>query len=409
MPTYMPTFGGSGIGGGRTPVFGGGGAFGGTQQDVLGGPSFTRTPSVYENFKLDEFDQNGPKMALETELKAWLEQMQRGWAVEDRDLGFQHDFDTKKQSGAYDLLGNILGKGYIDQETRGEARSNYDGVLGDYRAGMNKALGFADTGGYGDDWPALLEMLSGFGGGASSASGGVDWNRVDPKYNEQSDALKTIRDRGKYTDQEFADTIANTKAQQAAQSRASAAATFNKAGGQNQSPAMAAAILARGDRNEGEAAAGARTGMTREQADSRVEGAGLLNQLLGQYMGLTGQDASIKADVSKYNAGNELDMAQLIAGLFSGKADNRLQSMSAINALLGQGKGIADSLSEIDLRQMPDFVKQMFDAQQGVIARPGGGKTRIPLPGGGWRETRVLSEGQPIGGNGGRSGAPVFR
>lgn len=365
----------------------------GTASPVYGGPGFKHTEMMnngdifrpaqrpYDKFKLDEWDSKGPLAALQAELAERDAMMKRGWAVEDRDFGQQADWDKTRLTNAYDLINNIAGKGYIDKNIHGQATKRYDGLNGDYRSAFDMATGLANTGGYsggadgGIDWSAFESN-----GPATASAAGIDWGRVSRDYDPQVAALSRFRDVGKYTSDELNTTIANTKAQVNNKYRAGAEATLR--GGKGLSGAGAAAFLTRGASESGRAAADARTGLTREQADSRLDGAGMLNSIIAQMMGLTGQEAQMRTDVNIANANNSSrhsdSMNDIRARLLSDQAGNRVSATGMLDSLIGRGQGIADALSGIDLRQMPDFILKLLTDNQKITAQPDAPKIKKP-------------------------------
>lgn len=284
------------------------------------------------------FEQDRQKMLNDFYKQSMLAEQQRPWQEEDRDKGFRHDFnlgdqklrsdlvnqllgryDTELQNkrdydlaamgGGFDILGSILGKGYIDQATHDQAIGRYDPVLANWGGAYSRAQNIADN-------------------------GAVDWGRADSAYN---DSMGVLREIG-YSPEEI-NQIAATMGQEVGDAfRGAAEQTFNTSLGGNGSPAAAAALMAKSATEQGKAKAGARTNAMQENEQLRLGAGQAMVPLSTAMMNLTGEDARAK-----------------------------LQGLGALGELLGLRTNIAGSMADIDMQQMPSYMGGYMDWAKGLV------------------------------------------
>lgn len=217
--------------------------------------------------------------------------------------GANIDLVQGSQDGAYQLLNNLLSRGYIDADTR-------ESIFNDLNAAGGLATQYSQDGGIS---PETMRFLEG-------------------EYSNARGQANTLAERGGLTIDEYQRILNSGRNDMMRQGRNAAEATFNQANASG-SPFAAASLMASNAANTGAQMAKQRAELDKYQSDTRMEGMKMLEKLLGLASGTMLDVAS--------NKGKGLDMLGDLIGKKVGVSE---KSNSFSDAVAGGAFNTLNSL-----------------------------------------------------------------
>lgn len=307
------------------------------------------------------------------EMGAFDRQADRDLQLELAKIKSGGDWRMGMQGNAFGLMRDILGKGYIDNNIHRMATGRYGDVQGKMNGLWGVLQNAANNGLSGNgDFNAAMSGLRDAAGNASelARTGGVgsDFGQMMSNARANYARLAEIANRGGLTAAEYDQNINAVGQEVQDQGNAAAAAAINNQLGAG-SPLAAAAILSSNAKDRGKAQAGVRADLDRYQSDTRMQAHNAITNLVGMVANAQNQLGQNK--VSGNNA-----WTNALQSMFTGiNADQgmRMNALGQMAGLVGQGRGIASDLANIDMRLMPDFMKAALGDATRMIGQGGGG------------------------------------